>query len=357
MKSILIVGVLVLLYSCADTPGSTKTLDQYRDYSAALQGKTLLNDSIIWSVGLIAYYGDTLIVRCYQCENKFAVYTVRGDSLRYIGECLTEGQGPFEVIGAVYGYFRDERTKTPYVYNVTHGNTRLFQVPNLLNQETWRPLKCPQISLSYWRSFAPHDEHTFIASSGYIDKENWLAAIDLDKQEVIPLPIYYPEDGVENVASITKTMVYSSNILKQPGSKGRYLHYCYNFGNYAEIVEIGEGLEIKQRRLLLDVLPKYRVLPNKDFSLIKNCLNGVKAFVTAAYIYIMPYDGISKHSRGMNNEVFVFDWEGNFIKSYRLDTSIYTFFAVDERDTQLVGVTVDPTVSGEYRVVAFPLDK
>ncbi len=51
-------------------------------------------------------------------------------------------------------------------------------------------------------------------------------------------------------------------------------------------------------------------------------------------------DGTYNSKNSQNTEIFVFDWSGNFLRAYELDTPIYNF-AVDFGNRILYGVATD----------------
>lgn len=46
----------------------------------------------------------------------------------------------------------------------------------------------------------------------------------------------------------------------------------------------------------------------------------------------------------LNDSIFVFDWDGNFVRSYNLDIPIFTF-AIDEENNKIYGITDEPEMS------------
>lgn len=53
-----------------------------------------------------------------------------------------------------------------------------------------------------------------------------------------------------------------------------------------------------------------------------------------------------------NNELYVFNWEGDFVKSYTLDKLIANF-VVPEDDSYVLGSTIDS--NNDYKIMKFTL--
>jgi hypothetical protein len=159
-------------------------------------------------------------------------------------------------------------------------------------------------------------------------------------------------------------MVYtaSGKLKKRPHSEGDYLYYSNIYGNYAEIIHIDHTMQITQRKAFLNAYPKYQVAEDGLNPIAQEGdLGGLDAFVTAERIYVMPFFSSPKpkkegYPRGYNDEVFIFDWKGNFIKSYQLDKPVHTYFVVDEKRNALIASTVDIHNGGEVRIERFEMD-
>ena len=81
-----------------------------------------------------------------------------------------------------------------------------------------------------------------------------------------------------------------------------------------------------------------------------------KAYSTEKYCYMLysgkPYGEAEKTSqRYWSENIFVFDWNGNFVKSYRLDNEI-RYFCVDESNNIIYGVVMH---EGEMEIMKFKM--
>ena len=182
----------------------------------------------------------------------------------------------------------------------------------------------------------------------------------IPSKEFIDTDIFFPEDKCDT-DPIIKRQIYNNGGICKKTNGNQYLYYCLE-GNYAEIISFDNPNKVT-RQVIINDLPIYTTADNGINPKGTNTnLRGLKAYTTNNYIYVMPYplrhkDFIGKNDyKGYptyyNNEVYVFNWNGDFIKSYTFDKLIDTF-VVPEDDSCIFGVTIDS--NNDYRIIKFIL--
>lgn len=222
-------------------------------------------------------------------------------------------------------------------------------MPNVFDYKYWTKIQWPEKEKHFWRNFVPINDSIFLGLGGDDDKTNLLSVIYPYKNEIKELNIEYPDDR-NPVKKIIKRGVYNNGELSKRRSDNQYLYTCL-MGNYAEIITLDSQANVSGRKVIVDDFPIYKAAPDGLNPLYENeSLTGLYSYVTDQKIYLMqtPYNkeeyfkstDYKGYPKYYSDALYIFDWEGRFIKAYTLDKPICSF-AVDEKDSFLIGITMN----------------
>lgn len=154
----------------------------------------------------------------------------------------------------------------------------------------------------------------------------------------------YPADDLPESAH-ARFFLYQGDLCSQPG--GTHFALGSSYSDNLEFYKIKEGKA--------ELLKKYgagnKVLAqfNDRIQLDDNCLLGYKSsYATDKYCYML-YSGKTyaenDHRVSWGENIFVFEWNGDFVKSFRLNHEILTF-AVDETNEVIYGIVLHEEEAG-----------
>lgn len=364
MKHCYILLILACLSCCPDKEKSS--LERLKSVNnIEVKGSVLENDSILWSSYLVDMIGTRLIIQNFKTEYAFTIFNIENDRLVKENDLVQKGNGPHEMIYATC--FIDKATECLYFYNSNGSTISMYKIDihpfsNLYQTQNWRSQSIVSPKNYFWSTngaFATMSDSTSILLGGSLFKTNMFCLVTPDG-EVVDTDLLFPEDKCD-AEPIVKRQVYNNGGIKKRTGRDQYLYYCLT-GNYAEILSFDKTHKAT-RKVIVNDLPIYTTSNDgMNPQGADDNLRGLKAYTTDNYIYIMPYplrnkDFIDKNDyKGYptyyNNELYVFNWEGDFVKSYTLDKLIANF-VVPEDDSYVLGSTIDS--NNDYKIMKFTL--
>lgn len=369
MRFILYILFILVLVSCKERPANnTQKLRMLNSSFVDLKGNNLDCDSLIASDKIVAYFDGHVVIRHFS-DYIFTVYKLsenRSD-ITFVGKFGRRGNGPKEFFGIPQLYYNRDNNAL-YVFDIQGGNhvnvyqIDLFSTNNIFDESSWKSIDFPVFEHATFSSFVPLTDSIFLALGGDYDKANLLSAVQVGIKDYKALDMNYPDDGIK-AAAIVKRGVYNyGGILKHP-SANRFMYYCTNWGNYAEIID-NQDLALSSLHLVTADYPIYKVAQDGINMHSENyTLMGMRAQSSEKYIYFLPNfytkeaylkdDPNRSYPTDHLDKIYVYDWEGNPVKAYKLDKPL-TEFIVDSNDTYLLGSSVD-TESGDIVFVRFDL--
>ena len=372
MKQLIHVFFICLLCTSCSLTGSKTQLQILGKDAISLTGIPVYSDSILWGSYLIDLMDGRLINIYFRKQPFFWTYRLDGDSLLYENRFLYPGEGPNEMMNP--SCHVDQVNQRFFLYSTTNGGQigRFYKISvrpfsNLYYPESWEKIVCPQRKNFTWSSqnnvFEMLNDSTVIGLGGDNQGSNLLSMFTLGGDTIIDLPVSLPDDR-NTSKPIVRRLVYNEGAIRKRESANQILYYCYK-GNYAEIITFGEDDTIT-RKVLVNDYPLYETAKdgfNRTYKM--DCLMGLKAYTTDRFIYLFAWPLRKKeelqhldykgYSSTFNDYIYVFDWEGNYIKSYFLDTPI-DYFVVSQDDSFLLGSTCD-LETGDYYVRKFYLNQ
>jgi len=371
MKQLIHVFFICLLCTSCSLSGSKTQLQILGKDAISLTGIPVYSDSILWGSNLIDFMDGKLVNIYYKKQPFFWTYRLDGDSLLYENRFLYLGEGPNEML---YPSCHSDQTNQQFFFYGMNGGQidRFYKISarpfsNLYNPESWENMVCPQRKNFYWSMqnniFALLNDSTVVGLGGDNNGSNLLSMFTFGGDTIIDLPVSLPDDRNTSNPMIRR-FVYNEGAIRKRESANQILYHCYK-GNYAEIITFGEDYTTT-RKVLVNDYPLYKTAKDGfNRAYLRDCLMGLKAYTTDRFIYLFscPFrlEEELKHLKykeyppTFNDYIYVFDWEGNYVKSYFLDTPI-DYFVVNQDDSFLLGSTCD-LETGDYYVKKFSLNQ
>ena len=298
-----------------------------------LTGETLKNESDIYSSLFIALVDSTLYMYTMRQmqDTLINVYQIQGDSLLPKYRFLPKGNGPYE--GHVFFTLYDPDSRKLFLFENSGGLRYGYIIDinsedSIHNTSSWRKIDFSNLENYRFRhSFANLNDSLLLAVGGAVNDRNILTIINLNTKEVIPLQ-FWIEDGFHS-NDLVKQSVYMNNAqIFQNKKRNKFLYVC-GVGRYMELFSINNN-QITGRKIVVNVVPEYHVAADgisPHYQPTK--YRGLRVTFTDDLIYAKRKEYTTDEQKGFkgypmyyNDIVDVFDWDGNWVTSYQLDTPV-----------------------------------
>ena len=341
MKQDWILFFLFLLYICllnACKSEDTHTVLELFPESHSLSQKKVYDineDSIAVIEGLVCD-GENLIVYDYHSNSSYTLFDEKTGE--YIARFGTIGQGPIEIPVGCYGYLLkgcfsvfDDQTRIVMKYNLD--SLRSGKVNAAPKRLTKYDIPDAQIS----RLIAINDS-TFFSAGTYRDRYQYLLFDKNSKVLDYSVDIYNVADSTFN--KYTKFLSNQGDLIMHP-EKQKFA-CSINFSSNIDFFEIVDN-EIKLTKSLRLGNPTSQPVTSTivgggmycSVDLTENSQIGyINLCATGEYVYALYSEKKAIKSTRKSNVVLVFDWSGNPVKKYLLDTDAY-YIAVDETEQSM----------------------
>lgn len=313
-------------------------------------GFRLIDDQYIFST--LSFYQDQILY----------MYHLQNDTLNYINKITQKGNGPLEMNSTSYVYQQPDKS----LFLVSNGySPKCFWLNDgdsskITNLGAWEVINFPKESSGIMAHIVLplNDSRILIKTIG--DVSTPFAYYNKGDSVLTYFPYPYPETDTKT-SNAQKAIMYAGRIHKHP-KKNRIINTCQE-GTYACILDI-EKDSIKTIKHIYNQLPEYT--PAEDGSNIhpKDNKRGFPCIaVTEQYIYLQKSNFVLSDLRKDNpnngypiwfdRTIYVFDWEGNPVKKYNLDTYVSSF-VVDSNDKFIYAQTMDPS-DGSCSIIKYEL--
>lgn len=348
MKNLFSIGILFLfclfVASCTHERIYTnaESFDRKDFKSKQLQGKTMeFNEPIMRPTCLLLH--DSLLITCNQGSEKI-FHTFNLQTKKKIGECVTVGQGPLEMLMPFFIAQKDSIK----IFDMMNSTIFTYSIPEFINKGT--PIPSSRIQLSekpFWSELGVL-EHGFVGVSYKPDSPCYLFAENGNKLKNLGT---YPETLGTQYTDAEKINAYRA-ILTTNG-KDR-IAVCHFFTDLIDIYD-------KNGNLIAELHgPDHFATAFKESSnaeVIKS-IPDPKMYRDAFYspvgtkksLFVL-YNGKYVNEPEYNllaQEIFVFDWDGKPQEHYKLSEGI-SRMVIDEDNRKIYGVSDSP----EYHIVEF----
>ena len=264
---------------------------------------------------------------------------------RFVGRFLQQGQGPNDAIAPIYILPYPEKDKL-YIYQRNAAKISILDIQKFNKQ---RDIQFT--SKTPWRPIEMQRSKDYFVGSGIFEKGRF-AIYDINGV-FINEGGHYPFKG--------EKMERADAFLRYQGS------YCTNpvNNNFASGCLYSDYLafyNVKDNRIVItkEYFSRDAITENYNNGTANrveinnnSTINYVSAFGSESYCYMLFSGKTYEENNNSDNGgkyIIVFDWEGNYIKTYETDVTIYKFF-VDEANNSIFAVANDK--DGEKAIVRF----
>lgn len=323
-----------------------------------LSGDVLKTDANLNSFVFTLLLDSTLIMEPMGIGNEWMLceYRLRNDSLINMQRSfLREGNGPCEFNVWSSNYDRKNR-RLYFLENsgvMSHAaSVSTDAIENLYDISTWQQIgRLSQIKNFNGRTgFVPLADGRLLVVGAGFGSPNYLSLVNYETLDVKPLD-FWPNDGFKGDNGI-KQNVYMNNSLLYRNYKTNRLLYVCGLGKYMKLFEL-EGDSIVFEKDIMDTFPLYTVQSDGlNYGYGEGCEQGFYTYTTDSLIYVRSTEYVASKTKpfwkttykgypyNYSDRLWVFNWDGELVRKYQLDTPFYDFI-VDAGDRVLYVTTED----------------
>jgi hypothetical protein len=278
---------------------------------------------------------DSLLIYADRYEGKvFSVFDLHNK--RFVGRFVSEGQGPNEVIPGLYLLKFPQKDKL-YTYQRNAAIISIFNVPDYKIKENFRIT-----SSTPWRPFEMEKTKDYYIGMGIFDKGRF--GVYDSKGKFLYTGGHYPYKG-DDMESSKAFLMYQGPFCANP-DKNYFVASCL-YSDHIVFYEITKNALIPIKEYY-----SYDVTVDGKNSSAGNSSVREKdetvfsyqwAFGTGSCCYML-FSGKTyaedKERSGESRYIIVFDWQGNYIKTFHTDYDIKSF-CVDEKNNYIYASALD----------------
>lgn len=333
-KSFLFLLLFICVFGACKDEKYHSVLDMFSDsQKLSSKGECKIEEDSLALIEGLTCDEENLIVYDLHSGDSYTLFDMKTGA--YITRFGTIGQGPEEIPSGCYGYLLrkcfsvfDDQARIVMKYNLDSlRNTGMKKSPIRLTK-----YNIPEAQISRLIAI---DDSTFFCAGTYKNRYQYLLFDKDNKILDYGIDVYNASDSTFNM--YTKFLANQGDLVMQPGKK--VFAYSVNFSSNLDIVEIVSG-KIKLIKALRFGAPIYNPTVEgngmyQSVNLTENSQVGyINLSATSKYIYALYSDEKIYESGRKSNVVLVFDWNGNAVKKYTLDTEAY-YITVDEADQKM----------------------
>lgn len=308
------------------------------------------SDSIVYPF-YMSCLDNYLITASYRAEKVIRIYDLEHGNV--VNDVISIGRAGNEIldfssVSQVDGKFSIYSPRSNKVISINKseisGSDTLFRVDMLNNR---------------WFRLVPLNNHYYLAlrHSFIVDKNIQIADhqfILLDSAgNALSSFESFPGNPTEDVGD--KVLAYQGHLCVDP--TGRFVVFASSFGLVMKFFEFTNSNSIIKNKEYIFELPKYTTeSSHQQYSITwdKECYRGILAMASSEKYCFCLYKekGVAGDRDIRGNVIFVFDWQGNPVRKYKLDNQAL-LVAYCESESKLIALTIDE--SGNYSLIYFPL--
>lgn len=318
------------------------------DYRLAFSEKSYLDyqkSEEIYLAGPLDLEVDSSHIYVSNYKSDSLLWLFDKSSLDNIGKFLPHGIGPSEFSGPIQFFIKDSllTVHNRWHYEVKeleikHGRVKFIESPVTYRISTDIDMLCPL------------SDSTFVATGRFSDARFAI----IDRKRIIDYFGDYPsyKEGEENIPNFPKFMFHQSRISYNPIRK-----FLLAVSGHVMDIWSMEGKPTLYKRVLLSDYD-YEFDSGEDWASAKELprydYGTVKIYTTLNRIYLLynpnSVESHQKSEETLNNEIWVFDWNGTEIEKYISDQRIVSF-CVDEENSSVFAIIQNPEYSiCEYKI-------
>lgn len=325
-KNVLLLLLLIALGACKDEKVGS-VLELFSEERSLFQGKSNIEEDSLALVEGLTCDTENIIVYDLHSGNSYTLFDKKTGA--YITRFGTIGQGPDEIPSGCYGYLLRK------CFSVFDGQTGIVAKYNLDSLRANQTMNVPErlakfhIPDAHISRLIAVDDTTFFGAGIY--KSRYQYVLFNKKNEVLSYGIDVYNALDERYNQYTRFLSNQGDLVMQPGKK--VFAYSVNFSSNLDIVEVIED-EIRLVKSLRLGNPINKSMGGdglyQSVDLTKDSQTGyINLSATAEHIYALYSDKQMFENGRKSSVVLVFDWKGNAIKKYSLDTEAH-YITVDE---------------------------
>lgn len=354
IRSILFVLIITILSGCrSDSFTSGEVIP--------LAGERIFIPEDFLGKGLDVIASDTFYFQSYDPAYKYVVARLKNDTLFTCDSILKMGQGPGEVLSA--SLFKDRNDQVYALTKSTNHPISVKEIDLYSDSRNWTEVSNDTLRGNFdWGGrnniVLTPDSMVLFAGAKFPQVKGMLSLFNM-RDGTVENTDFFPADGIKS-SPLTKYAIYTINSLLGSNNKGQYV-YGMGFNKFAFIFHLENDTPVIDKWLFdeypnynqTDELGNYHYDPQKERLFI---------YATDSYIYILiknldqngkRAESFSDVSNGDN--VLVFDWKGNKMASYELDSFGSDIF-IDKADDTLY-LEKDDGDTGELILRKYSLPK
>jgi len=369
IRSILLLYYISIIFLVIFTSCKNKDLNKRNGDPIFLTGKSLKMDFDLFSDSFTSFIDSTFFMDAPigLRDSLINVYQINGDSLIAKRRLISQGNGPFEgfIISTFYNkenqqlfFFENHGIlRDGYQINVSNG------LENIYNTALWKKLDFSKIQKHrIGHSYSCLNDSLLIVIGGVYEKPTILTIINLYNQETTPIEFWIDNDKntntlIKQAVYMDEAKIYYNKILD------KFLYVCGS-GEYVELFQLNHYNAVN-RKTIFNILPNFEILPDmRNYRSKTNFKHrGFKTSVTDDYIYLRKEEYTTDRDFALqsykgypyyyNDIIDVFDWDGNFIKSYHLDMPFFDLLVDPIRNViyvTTIDLTTDESIIREYLI-------
>lgn len=341
MKYLLIIQLLFLI-SCSGNR-ENESLNSIFQERTLLKGKDITYDEMFLGMpGTIFYLDSSLVILDNGADKFFHLIDLHQD--QYVGNFGIKGQGPNEFLQPFS--FQNITDKEVGVFDLWQKALFGINIEALKNGDTNFPKRFSCGSLVSF-TVAPTIDSTYLSMGTY---EDCLFKL-LDKNgRLLNNYFEYPyrDSAEKEISNRVRAMAYQGVLRSNPDNdKFIFAISASPIINFYKV----KDKSISEVKCWNFGYPTYK--PEEEKEQVSATMDSadkmgfIDAYVTDQFVYV-AYSGKSFKDVRMKcfeaTDIFVFDWKGNPVKSYQLDTPI-THFCVSSNDNAIYAISKQPEPS------------
>lgn len=341
------------LVACKDGKPQT-VLDLFSASQPLSQKKEFaINDDSLARIEGLACDGENLIVSDYHSGYSYTLFDANSGG--YIAPFGMIGQGPTEIPLGCYGYLS---SRCFSAYNDQTGIIMKYSLDSLRNGKVNGSPVCltkyeiPGVEIS---RLAAIDDSTFVGAGTYQSRYQYLLFDKNNRVLDCGVEVYNAADSAFN--AYTKFLANQGDLIMHPEKKS--FAYSVNFSSNIDFFEIvNNKIKLIKSLRLGDPIcePEIRTIGGNTYFSVSRTESSQVGYVglsaTAEYVYALYSDKNLNKNGWKSNVVLVFDWDGNPVKKYVLDTDAH-HIAVDEDRHSLFASVVNS--EGGWSIICYAL--
>ena len=335
----LLAVVLFVICSCSENGAINNTTRFTKDdfeETISLKGNIVPIDTL-WKPTNIWCRDSLLITVDMYSDNFIQVYHKRKGYK--VAENIPRGSGPGESLNCwSLQLFSDKL----WAFDMQLAKVDAFQIDSFLTRRNNKPIQTVRFVDAAPTGIVVLSDSTFLGTD-LGKKDNMVTKYDKEGACIPDFKVAYPEVSGKEIPDNLKKRFWENRIYYNPKTDNVVIFYVYT-----DLIEIYDSkMQLKKRIQGPDhFMP---ILGNKnveghDFAYVLQdetkfaYLFGV---LTDTEIWTLYYGISPEKGKEMQHNLFVFDYDGNPLRHYELDTPIL-YFSVDQKEHAIYGISEQP---------------